>query len=266
MTLSPQSVIVLGGLSCPIGNTIIDRLISQRYGVCVVDVQHNGVCGKSLPGPLLNYHHYDPGLPGDFDFVVRDSLRKNANCMKFIAIIDLGCVRAAGQGGYDPLPTLVPDIGDCPDPLIYIIVHSIPVCLKKLSDLEKSRFCHHTYLVQIPNLVLMNSHAFSSDFHNKLRAIQTNSSCKKIVWVSDIARLVCDHLLRNPIVMKGPVIRIQIEGHSIVKSIPLDLLVILEEVENEEGDIRYDNVECLFQYKLTDLSESLTRTSNHCHV
>ena len=251
-----RSVIVLGGLISPIGQCIVDRLLSQRYGVCIVDVISNGVCGRN-PSRWLSYHHYDPGIPGDFDFVVREILRKKSTFMKFFAFIDLGCVRRAESVSYDPLAAMAPNLEDLARNFIYILLHTSPVCEKKLAEL--SPFAQHTYLLEIPKYILLNTpeHGGGSNYIKRFTGFQNGLKNHRIVWVNDVARLVCDHLLRYPPGMKGKYLRFKIEGHPTVRSIPPDLLVVLHTTETDRSNIPiYENLQCLSRF--TCLSD--------CHV
>jgi hypothetical protein len=244
-----RSVIVLGGLSSPIGSAIIDRLISQCYGVCIIDIKRTQVCRL---GRLVYCQSYDPGIPGDLDFVVRDMIRRKFHVMNFIAVIDLGYCDD-NESGFNHLTTLVPDTNGLEQSLLYILIHSDRVCDKKLREL--ANYSHRTYLIRIPNLVIIPNNCLG----NTVRKMEhCRSPDSRIVSVYDIARLVCDHILRHPLSLRKPVVYFKIDGHEMKNSIPLDLVLVLKKDTNTSAV--YDNVEYLYRFSLTCLTDSVRQS------
>jgi len=256
-----RSVIVLGGSSSPIGSAIIDRLVSQCYGVCIVDIKNTP--GSRRPGRLVCYRSYDPGIPGDLDFAVRDVIRNKHTRMEFIAVIDLGYCDEVG--GFNPLTTLVPDTNGLEKSLLYIVIHTCGIGDKKLREMS-SNYCHRTYLIKIPNMVLISPGRQNGCGNMAATLTLSRSPESRIVWVHDLSRLVCDNILRHPLRTTKHVIHFKVDGHEMSERlasqstlVPPDLICVLSKNHNTFHHV-YDNVELLYRFSLTGLCDSVRQS------
>ena len=272
MTVSPRpSVIILGGLTAsPLGASLINRLVSQQYGLGVID-SHQYSNGKHhFPlNRFTCFQNYDPGIPGDLDFVVRQMIRKNSQNMKFMAIIDLGYCQSFGQ--YNSLCSLVPVLHNDHQRIIYILIHpsGYRVGESKLNQLlMNAQFI--TQLIEIPSLLISDS--CMGNFAKIFLSIKNE---RFVIWDSDIARFISDHVLRFPITYR-PCTKVKLDGHRIGEYrekkgaiLPPDLLFSLWEdkgVDNIGNDSYHGTPESLYHFHPTDLLESVKHTISRRNV
>ena len=187
-----RSVVVIGGRSTEIGPFLVNRLLSQNYGVSSVD-PCDPVPAVNTNGRSVQQVLFDPDLLGDFDFQIRTLLRNHGH-NEWVAVIDL-------------TRRLVPELDlAVSSRLLYIVVspqatERIETSIDDSGDRceigRRTRFetevatkYNHPVFVHLPRLLLTPS------INTVPKLPPTNGP---IVYVGDVVQFITDCVLINPI-------------------------------------------------------------------
>lgn len=170
-----RSVFIIGGYSSSIGPFLIDRLLSQNYGVCVVERKHHGKFSTQALGShkankrYIRFAEYDAGIPGDYDYQFRSVIRNTLNKQDWIGIIDLL------ECSMKPI-------------ISYETTAFVSIVFKDL-DYGEDRI-----LVKIPPLMIAPTQTTSI-----LNPLKNCWTFQPVVFVGDLVKFISDYILRNPI-------------------------------------------------------------------
>lgn len=166
-----RSVVVIGGFSTPLGPFLVDRLLSQNYGVAVLEGFRADISALPAGGAQkrqIIFVEFNPEAPGDLDFQIRNLVRKSAERSNWVATVDL----------LDSGP-LFPE-----QPLLHVSVSR-----KQCSNVSPKQQVY----IQIPRILVTQP--------RPRRAFKTAqlSPPEPVAFAGDIVKFITDCVLRNPI-------------------------------------------------------------------
>jgi hypothetical protein len=166
-----RSVIVIGGFSTPLGPFLVDRLLSQNYGIAVLEGFRADISALPAGGGekrKIVFVEYNPEAPGDLDFHIRNLVRKSGEKSNWVATVDL-----LDSGSLFPEQRML----------------YVNVSRKQRRNVSPKQQVY----IQIPRILVTPARPRRA-FKNA-----QSSPTEPVAFVGDIVKFITDCVVRNPI-------------------------------------------------------------------